>query len=297
MRGFHAPETRKRITGTEYSRAVRQRRICGVYRFARRFLVAALGRLAVLLAFGADGFRTDVFTKRSNRSQASGCNSILFNSDFARLGFAATGGPMKHKRKLIARRTYWEALGRFTNEFAKTERALYLLLVSRLRLRIGVANAIFPGLRADGMIKNLRRLAMEQTGHSDLGPYAEKAAVHLKPIADFRNEILHTGTKEGDDFERIIVDEVRSRSEPRTLNVSGELLSDLTHDLGKIRTLFLAACLKDDVSMRERLRGIGRQAWRYKPPPKPQQDRECSRKRRRQQRQSPGPRPARPPQP
>ena len=177
---------------------------------------------------------------------------------------------MRPKRKRSTRQTYWAALGLFANQFSKVERALYLVFVRRVGIPLPIANALFPGLRVDAMSKNLRRLAFATSRKRHAGPFVETALVHLKAIADLRNDILHYGTGSGDDYERIVSNELRAftAEDSKKHIISAELLSDLTHDLGKIRALLIVACLPDAAS-RGALSGATRSAWRYKLPQQP----------------------------
>jgi hypothetical protein len=130
------------------------------------------------------------------------------------------------------RDTYYEALGKFVTNFALAEQVLFMLLIHRGKMHYRVGKAVLSGAKTDLIIDHLRRISLAFTGSRELGGNMAGVLEQLKAISTVRNDILHYGGLDGDDYERIISNSMKALTpdQERSTPVSAETLRNMSRD-------------------------------------------------------------------
>lgn len=168
---------------------------------------------------------------------------------------------------------YYEALGRFVDEFARAETTAYEVLRFHAKLRHGVAAALLSGVRASDTVNRLGRL--HRAGAISEQEWKSLNAIfgHFNGIVSMRDMILHHGARSDSKGERYISNALKSITdeEARVVPISTDAINDMRHDLRKIivhlRLFHLGRVLLR--GKHPHLDEIVRAPWRYKPPPSP----------------------------
>lgn len=144
--------------------------------------------------------------------------------------------------------------------------------VSRLReiaekcgVSADVSKAVFSGVKADGAMDYIRRINHAKTGKPDLPRDLDNVFVHLKALNTARNDLVHLGSEEGDDFERIVTNELKALTDKhvRSMRVSTESLQHMADDCRKVIAHLL---VEMSPQSRSNVADLLTRAWRYKPP-------------------------------
>ncbi|MFI5021147.1 MAG: hypothetical protein ACHQRJ_05780 [Alphaproteobacteria bacterium] len=168
---------------------------------------------------------------------------------------------------------YYEALGRFVDEFARAETTAYEVLRYHAKLRHGVAAALLSGVRASDTLNRLGRL--HQAGAISEPEWASLRVIfgHFNAIIGVRDLILHHGARADSKGDRYVSNALKviTDESARIIPISAAAVDDMRHDLRKI-SVHLRLYHLGRAPLRGRhpaLDEIVHAPWRYKPPPSP----------------------------
>jgi hypothetical protein len=168
---------------------------------------------------------------------------------------------------------YFEALGRFVNEFAGVESALLFALKTYAKVSWPVARAIFSGTRVDTAMDFIKRICEAFDPGQERREELDNVFKQLRTINEIRNSLLHYGSATLSDRGRI-TSNVRIAHVPTRIRehpVPLDIINAMTTDLQKISYHLTLQCLRPDASFAERAAEIPEiaGAWRYKPARQP----------------------------
>lgn len=181
---------------------------------------------------------------------------------------------------------YFEALGRFIEEYAEVEQALSGLLWSVAKVSMPVARAIFSGTRSEAAGQYINRILEVTKGKKILKRDLPLMLVQLKLIREARNLIIHNETKRKRD-QVVSVTNRRIALNKRALHerpMSPEILRQMTADLERITAHLIMLLFCDDKVPKRQIAMVKRAyeselnaAWQYIPPkPNPAQSKNRS---------------------
>jgi len=175
---------------------------------------------------------------------------------------------------------YYAALGRFVSKFAQVETILQTSLWMIARTKPPVAPAIFNGLKIEGCLGAIKRIADAKNWSAKKKDRLEEIINRLGPINRLRNDILHYGATIDLSAEDVwLLSNKRYVHIPQKIResfITPALLNDATADLDKLFYLIVFLALSDRSpksarSVREALEPLRPQAqahaWLYKSPP------------------------------
>jgi hypothetical protein len=181
------------------------------------------------------------------------------------------------RQKLTKVTDYWQALGYFVDEFARTEAQMQLALWRVAGVPDDIAKAIFSGTKIDAAIGFIRRIIEVRPIPDDKHKILESALVQLKAINDVRNLIVHYGAKFNHASDTLVASNRRSAHSERSLKeqpVSVQMLRNMALDLNKA-SVHLAAAAGVDSPFPKVLNHLFQStlesAWLYTPPKSGQQ--------------------------
>ncbi len=195
--------------------------------------------------------------------------------------------------------TYYTALGKFVSEFSRVETTLHGSLTIFAGVKNPVARAIFGGLKVEGHLQLIKRIADSKDWTPLKKEKLEEIINHLGPINKLRNDILHYGASMDRSTEDAWLvtnkDYVHIADKVRELSVTPKLLEDVCADLRKIFHLIIVLSFydmseTDGASLEGHFSEFLAPAWRYKSPQpamKAGKSRQTHPKRRRRHRASP----------
>ena len=169
---------------------------------------------------------------------------------------------------------YYRALGKFINEFAKTEELLMLMLARATGLKHREAAAIFSGTRLRSGIDGIRRL--HEAKDMAVSPALKEAFEQLASINTMRDRLVHWGIEpDGDQF--IASNMLRAHAERvrRDIRISSTVIVNMTrdiHDIQKTLTLFVLNTQGSDDPIEGARDGLRHQCdprerpWRFNSP-------------------------------
>jgi hypothetical protein len=168
---------------------------------------------------------------------------------------------------------YFEALGRFVNEFAAVESALLFALKTYAKVSWPIARAIFSGARVETAIDFVKRICDASDPGQERREELDDVFKQLRAISEIRNSLLHYGSATFSDRGRV-TSNVRIAHVPtriREYPVSVTIINGMAADLQKISYHLTLQCLRPDASFAERAAEIPEiaGAWRYKPAQQP----------------------------
>jgi len=187
-----------------------------------------------------------------------------------------TAEELKQYRETVAAKynEYMLALGRFVSQFSNIESQIQRTLWKFSGVLEPTAQAVFSGVRTDGCIQYLNRIAGAQRWSDEKKNELEYVLSQLGMINKLRNDILHYGSLMAWPFEDawLITNKpfVHMPERIQEIRVGPKLLKDATADLRKIKMyLFL---MMHDVSIFDPEMSAyvpePKHAWLYKPPPR-----------------------------
>ena len=175
---------------------------------------------------------------------------------------------------------YYAALGRFVSKFAAVETILQSSLWMIARVRRPVAPAIFSGLKIEGCLGTIKRIADAKNWSKKKKDRLEEIIDRLGPINRLRNDVLHFGAKIDLSTEDAwLLSNKRYVHTPQKIResfITPALLDAASSDLDKL--FYLISFLAFDDRSPKRGRSIRKmldtgplvtleRAWLYKPPP------------------------------
>ena len=133
-------------------------------------------------------------------------------------------------------RVYFEALGRFCNQFATLEAVMFNILAFYARVPNNMARALFPGTRVREAMQSIRRIILIQDPGEENKSDLDNVFKHIQHINTLRDAVLHQGSILTDDKGRITTNIVRNLTPERLVerSASTETLNAATADLFKI---------------------------------------------------------------
>jgi hypothetical protein len=163
---------------------------------------------------------------------------------------------------------YFEALGRFIDNYSDAEYAIYDYLVSLTGLDFNSANAILSGTRVDAAISFIRRLHAAR--RVEISVEVEDVLVHLATLNTARNELVHFGTYFDSDRWRVVSTAAKAHlpEKAKEWRISTNTLYDMADDAEKA-ALTLLAILKPSLKRRTDWKDALSRAWLYKSAPIP----------------------------
>lgn len=168
---------------------------------------------------------------------------------------------------------YFEALGRFVNEFAGVESALLFALKTYTKVSWPVARAIFSGARIETAMDFINRICNALDPGQERREELDDVFTQLRVINEIRNSLLHYGSATFSDKGRVTsnVRTAHLATRIREYSVSLDIINAMTADLQKISFHLTLQCLRPDASFAERAAEIPEIAgtWRYKPVQQP----------------------------
>jgi hypothetical protein len=171
---------------------------------------------------------------------------------------------------------YYGALGKFVTRFSQVETFLQQTLWSAARVDIPVAPAIFSGLKVEGCLQYLKRIADAKGWDLNQKSRLEEITNRLGQINKLRNDILHYGvlfdpTAE-DGWLMSNKDFAHIPKKIRETSITPQLLGDASADLTKIFVMVILLTFHDrwpevGARLEKSADEVLANAWRYKPPP------------------------------
>jgi hypothetical protein len=170
--------------------------------------------------------------------------------------------------------TYYEELGRFVARFSHVEVFLQQTLWNAARVEIPVAPAIFSGLKIEGCLQYLKRIADATEWTENQRTRLEEITNRLGQINRLRNDVLHFGVSfdpTADGWLMSNKDFAHIPEKIRELSITPQLLRDASADLTKILVLVILLTLHDrwpesGAKLEQAADGVLGTAWRYKSP-------------------------------
>jgi hypothetical protein len=131
---------------------------------------------------------------------------------------------------------YFEALGRFAQEFAIFEAVMFNTLAFYAKVPNNMARALFSGTRARAAMDSIRRIIQIQDPGEENKKDLEYVFKQIAKINTLRDGIFHQGSVLTDDKGRITSNIVRNLTPERLVerSASTETLNAATADLTKI---------------------------------------------------------------
>lgn len=165
--------------------------------------------------------------------------------------------------------TYFDALGRFVDMFAKAETAIQFVFWHYAKINHDVARALLTGVRSDDVLNRLNRLRQ-------VGQMSDKTFNELKPLLEqysqinsVRNGILHYGAQAAEDGSRFVSDAFKALTpiDAKVFPISTSLLTDMTYDLRKIAVHLHTGHMGRPslLAKHEWINELLCKPWRYKP--------------------------------
>jgi hypothetical protein len=173
---------------------------------------------------------------------------------------------------------YYEALGKFVSRFSQVETFLQQTVWSAARVRVPIAPAIFSGIKIEGCLQYLKRIADAKPWSTEQQSLLEEITNRLGQINKLRNDVLHYGvsfdpsTEDGwlmsnKDFAHI-------PKKVREMSITPQLLNDASADLTKLFVMVIILTVRDRADEWQWASGLEApaqevltRAWLYKPPP------------------------------
>lgn len=172
---------------------------------------------------------------------------------------------------------YYTALGNFVNNFSQVETTLQHTLWMVSGVKADVAPAIFSGLRVEGCLQFLRRIADAKKWNSPKKQALEEIIARLGPINKLRNDILHYGATMDLSAEHSWLISNRGFAHTpqkiREFLITPSLLDNVSSDLRKLFYLIIVLGLRElfgpkgGAWVKRRFAPFLKPAWLYKPPP------------------------------
>jgi hypothetical protein len=172
--------------------------------------------------------------------------------------------------------SYYTALGKFVSQFSKVETILQAALWIIAGVKSPVAQAIFGGLKIEGHLQLIKRIADAKNWSIARKEKLEKIASHLGPINKLRNDILHYGTTIDPTAEDswLLTNKgyVHIPEKIREVSITPAMLDNASNDLSKLFYLIIFLGL-DEMSPQlsseteEKMADAVPPTWLYKPPP------------------------------
>jgi hypothetical protein len=133
-------------------------------------------------------------------------------------------------------RVYFEALGRFAQEFAILEAVMFNTLAFYAKVPNNMARALFSGARVRAAMGSIKRIIQIQNPGEENKKDLEYVFKQIAAINTLRDDILHQGSVLTDDKGRITSNIVRNLTPERLVerSASTETLNAATADLRKI---------------------------------------------------------------
>jgi hypothetical protein len=131
---------------------------------------------------------------------------------------------------------YFEALGRFAQEFAMLEAVMFNTLAFYATVPNNMARALFPGTRVREAMSSIERIIQIQDPGEENKKDLEYVFKQIRKINTLRDGIIHQGSVLTDDKGRITSNIVRNLTPERLVerSASTETLNAATADLRKI---------------------------------------------------------------
>jgi hypothetical protein len=175
---------------------------------------------------------------------------------------------------------YYAALGRFVSRFSQVETTLQTSLWIIARIKPPVAPAIFNGLKIEGCLQVIKRIADAKNWSAAKKKRLEEITNRLGPINRLRNDILHYGASINLSMEDAwLLSNKRYAHIPQKIRetlITPAILNDASSDLDKLFYLIIFLGLDDRGTKFSRSTKATLQksfpaalggAWLYKPPP------------------------------
>jgi hypothetical protein len=171
---------------------------------------------------------------------------------------------------------YYDALGHFVSDFSRIETTLQQALWMAAGVEPTVARAIFSGLKVEGCLQFMKRIADAKKWKPDQKRRLEEITQRLGPLNKLRNDILHygvtldVGTPDSWLFSNRNFAHIPEKI--REFSITPRLLTDASADLSKLFYLTVLLSLYDRPSpkfgrsIEKKLAEHLDRAWRYKPP-------------------------------
>lgn len=174
----------------------------------------------------------------------------------------------QHEKAIESRRLYYQALGRFIDNFARMEVLLKRFLIKMLKVDDAVGRVVTGGLRADNLATYVLR-TNEITPLPGSNPaFVEEAVKHFSAINTVRNDILHAGAILRDG--KLVISNApvaRTPTHKHEFTVSEEQIQQMADDLDKMLPhFFLCLMLPTQAAeLRPKVQFLLDRAWRSKP--------------------------------
>jgi len=162
---------------------------------------------------------------------------------------------------------YWQALGKFIEDFAGAEYAMSEVLRKYAGVSQHVGKAIFSGTKSDAAIKLIERIWAVHDPGETVKAELRSAFAQFRAINNVRNIAIHYGSHKRPEKGRF-VSTLRNALTPDRVNearVSSAILGQMSDDLFKISVHCWRRAFRLKPNRQDS--GILRRAWRYKPPP------------------------------
>ena len=181
--------------------------------------------------------------------------------------------PRRPRETFPGDRAYWQALGRFIDEFSHVEAEIYLLLMRCLGLSRDAAAAVFSGVHVETAMGHIRRLLQVSAPNPERNEDLLAALTQLTHINNFRNSVVHLGATVHAGRDRFTTNHLKALTvEKQRFHIASPKVMDaMTHDLKKIGWhLYLyadahrVAFAQSDAPAKAFLSA----SWRYTPPAK-----------------------------
>ncbi len=177
---------------------------------------------------------------------------------------------LKQYREMLGAKykAYMLALGRFVSEFSNVEAIIQTALWKFSGVAEPTAQAVFSGVRIEGCIQFINRIAAAQKWSKAKKNELEHVLSHLGKINKLRNDILHYGSLMAwplDDLWLVTNKQfVHMPERIREIRVSPKLLDQAKTDLETIQTYLFVMMWDEPISI---FHPEMQRAWLYKSPP------------------------------
>jgi hypothetical protein len=257
-------------------------------------LTGFLGLLSSLtLCCGGDLATTS--TARSKRDHACASASISEILSLESLAMSDTVGLRPEEINAWAQEVtkqaepYLIALGRFVSLFSQIEANLQSALWRFAKVPTPTAQAIFSGIRTDGAMQYIRRIADAEQWSKEKKAELEQVFAKLGAINKLRNDLLHYGATMQEPNVWTITNKMFAHTPEKIqeIKITPAILEDATADLIKVLFHLIIMGWGDEMEpqMRDVFNPVLRRAWQYKSPLRDRGSRKNRKSHRKQPRQ------------
>jgi hypothetical protein len=164
---------------------------------------------------------------------------------------------------------YYDALGRFVTAFSMVETTLLRALWNLSRLEPPYAQAVLSGVRIDGAMGYINRIADAEKWTSEKRQDWQKIFSQIGLINRLRNDILHYGTTTYGSV-RVVTNAAAAHTPERIreIHIKPAILNKASQDLWEIFLFVtLLAGTGEIYGRKPTVSRLRRKTWRYKQPP------------------------------